>query len=178
VWLERLREAAEQEWQAVSTGALAAFVLVCLPVAWLAHSGERWVPLLDSANLAFHEAGHPIVGLLSERLAVYGGTLAQLAFPAIVAGHFWMKRSAVGFAFALGWLAQNLWNIARYMADARTQALPLVGGGEHDWTEILWRWGALDADTSLAGWLRALGWILLLAAGAWLAKRRLTAAEA
>jgi hypothetical protein len=174
LWLERLREVAEQEWQPVTGSGLVAFLLVFLPIAWLAHTGERWVPLLDSANLAFHEAGHPLVGLFSERLAVYGGTLAQLAFPLVVTGSFWTKRSALGFAFGLGWFAQNLWNIARYMADARTQALPLIGGGEHDWTEILLRWGALDADASLAGLTRVLGWAVLLGAGAWLFRRRLS----
>jgi hypothetical protein len=170
--LERLRQAAEQPWQPVNTGGLVAFFLLWLPIAWLGNTGERWVPLLDSANLAFHEAGHPLLGLFSERLAVYGGTLGQLVFPAVVTASFWMKRSALGFAFGLAWIGQNLWNIARYMADARQRALPLVGGGEHDWTEILLRWGALNADTALAGWTRTIGWIVLLAASLWLLRRR------
>lgn len=170
-WLERLGEVAEQDWRPVSLAGLAVFALIFLAIAWFAHTGERWVPLLDSANLAFHEAGHPLFGILSERLAVYGGTVGQLAFPMIVAGSFWWRREAVSFAFALGWITQNLWNISRYMADARARELPLVGSGEHDWTEIFLRWGALDADATIAGATRVLGWILLLAAAAWLARR-------
>ena len=42
------------------------------------------------------------------------------------------------------------------MADARRQELPLVGGGDHDWTFILGSWGLLSADTTLAAWLRVL----------------------
>jgi hypothetical protein len=44
-------------------------LLAGLLAAMILTSG--WVPLLDSANLALHEAGHPLVGLLSSRLEVY-----------------------------------------------------------------------------------------------------------
>lgn len=40
----------------------------------------------------------------------------------------------MGLAMAWVWLGENLLNIARYLGDARAQVLPLVGGGEHDWT--------------------------------------------
>ncbi len=44
------------------------------------------------------------------------------------------------------------------MADARTQILPLVGGGEHDWTTISLPAGALfDYDTVIAGLVSAAG---------------------
>lgn len=131
-------------------------------------SGQDWVPILDSANLAIHEAGHPIVGLLSGRLMVYGGTLFQLLFPALIAWHFRRRGEAVGQAFGLVWLGESLLNVARYMADARAQLLPLVGGGEHDWTEIFSRWGVLDGDTRIAGFTAFLGWGLMLAAVIWL----------
>jgi hypothetical protein len=169
--LERLQETAQQDWKPLNTTGVMAFAAVFALIAWFSHSGQRWVPLLDSANLVFHEAGHPLFGLFWERLAVYGGTLAQLSFPIVVAASFWHRREAVSFAFALGWLAQNFWNVSRYMADARSQELPLVGGGEHDWTEIFLRWGALGADTTIAGVTRLLGWVLLLATCVWLARR-------
>jgi hypothetical protein len=54
---------------------LAGFLLI-------GHALWGWIPILDSANLAFHEAGHPLFGLLSARLSVYGGTLMQLLIPA------------------------------------------------------------------------------------------------
>jgi len=82
------------------------------------------VPILDSANLAIHEAGHPIVGLLGGRLMVYGGTLFQLLFPALVAFHFLRRGGAVGLAFGLVWLGENLLNVMRYMADARAHLQP------------------------------------------------------
>lgn len=132
-------------------------------------TGERWFPVLDSANLVFHEAGHPLAGALSERLAVYGGTLMQLAIPLAVAGSFLRRREALGFALAGVWLFQNFFNIARYVADARTQALPLVGGGDHDWAEILSRWGALHLDGTLARVLGVAGVVGVAACVVWLA---------
>lgn len=131
--------------------AVIAFAILCLGFHLLTE--ESWVPLLDSANLALHEAGHPLVGLFSGRLMVYGGTIFQLAFPVAAAWHFRQRRHVVGEAAALVWLGENLLNVARYMGDARAQVLPLVGGGEHDWTEILGRWGMLNWDTRLAGML-------------------------
>ena len=171
-WLERLSAVKHQDWHPVGAPALVASIVGIAIVAVLANTGARWVFLLDSANLAFHEAGHPIFGLLfGERFAVYGGTLGQLVFPLVAAGGFWWRRETVSFALSFAWLFENFWNIARYMADARAQALPLVGSGEHDWTEIFWRWGVLQHDTAIAGFVSLLGWVGVLITAAWLARR-------
>src|SRR5215468_9445905 len=53
---------------------------------------------LDHANLLFHEAGHPIVGLFSTRLEPYGGTLGQLTFPVVLVVAFWRKGQPLGVA--------------------------------------------------------------------------------
>lgn len=135
------------------------------------HATLGWVPLLDSANLALHEAGHPLVGILSNRLAVYGGTLFQLAFPVAVAVHFHRRGHAAGAAVGAVWLAENLLNVARYMADARAQQLPLVGGGDHDWAEIFTRWHLINADTRVAGFVRILAVALMAWAVWWLYRR-------
>jgi hypothetical protein len=139
----------------------------CIVIAWLM-SEDRWVPILDSANLALHEAGHPLMGLFSARLAVYGGTLFQLLFPVAVCVHFLRRGELAGAAAGLVWLGENLLNVGRYMADARTQVLPLVGGGEHDWTDVFSRWGVLDADTRIAGMTQFLGWTLIFGSVFWL----------
>lgn len=151
------------DWQAASR---AAAWLLTLFFAWVLAmqllGDEAWVPLLDSANLALHEAGHPLVGLFSARLMVYGGTGFQLAFPAAFAWHFRRRGHGAGWVFALGWLGESLMNVGRYMRDARAQALPLVGGGDHDWTEILGRWGLLRWDLALGGATRLLGAALIV----------------
>lgn len=128
-----------------------AAALLCL---WLQlFTDDGWVPLL---------------GICSQRLMVYGGTLFQLAFPAAALWHFWRSEKASGVALAGVWLGENLLNVARYMADASAQALPLVGGGKHDWTEILSRWGLLQHDLALANLVRLLGVVIMLWAYFWL----------
>lgn len=160
------------EEEGVSGGgviAVAAFALICL--GFHAFSEQGWVPILDSANLAIHEAGHPLVGILSQRATVYGGTLFQLAFPLAVALHFRRAGNAVGAAAAWVWLAENLLNVARYMADARAQELPLVGNGDHDWAEIFWRWGVLHLDGRIAWITRVMAAALIAWALATLYRR-------
>jgi hypothetical protein len=127
--------------------------------------------LLDHANLLFHEAGHPIYGLFSERIAVYGGTLGQLTFPIVLAISFYRKAEPIPFAACGIWFSENLLNIARYMADARAQILPLVGGGDHDWNEIFTRWNVLNIDTAIAATTRALGWCGMVVALIWVLYR-------
>ena len=144
-------------WQAVAGWQLVVVVVFAMMVLYLGNTGERWFPVLDSANLAFHEAGHPLFWLLDSRLGVYGGTLGQLALPLIVALSFWRRRDPFATSLVMLWLFQNFFNIARYMADARVQMLPLVGG-DHDWTEIFARWQLLHLDTRIAGLVSLLGW--------------------
>lgn len=154
---------------AVTPGQLAAvvaFAALCLGFHWFGEEG--WVPLLDSANLALHEAGHPLVGIFSARATVYGGTLFQLVFPLAAAVHFHRAANPAGVAGAMVWLGENLFNIARYMADARVQELPLVGNGDHDWTEIFSRWHVLHLDGRIAGITRGIGLILIVVAVVWL----------
>jgi len=157
------------ETDSVSLGGLIvvlAFAIACLGFHWV--GSEAWVPLLDSANLALHEAGHPLVSIFSERATVYGGTLFQLAFPLAATWHFHRLANLTGVAASMVWLGENLLNIARYMADARVQELPLVGNGDHDWTEIFGRWGVLHLDGRIAGMVRGAGVVLMVGTTIWL----------
>lgn len=160
----RLRE----RWEPVSLAKFLAVAVLAGILSWLSSTGERWVPLLDSANLAFHEAGHLIYGVLGRTLGLYGGTLGQLTFPVVCAVIFVFRREAASLAVCVIWFGQNLCNIGRYAADARAQELPLVGGGEHDWTNILSRWGALDADLRVGRTFHGLGVAAMVIATAWL----------
>jgi len=162
-----------EDWQPLSTGPLFAFVAVTVYILWQ-HLGttDKWVFLLDHANLAIHEAGHPIVGIFSSRMSVYGGTLFQLLFPLLFIHHFWRGRQSLGFAASWLWLGASVLNVARYMADARAQQLPLVGGGEHDWTEIFSRWNVLASDVRIGGFFSFLGASICLAALYWIFIKR------
>ncbi len=133
----------------------------------LFNSESGFVFLIDHANLLFHEAGHPIIGLFSSRLEPYGGTIGQLVFPIVLAVSFWRKDQPLSFAGSLIWFFENGLNIARYMADARAQELALVGGGDHDWNTIFGRWHVLAYDTSIATVVKFIGWTGMAAVCAW-----------
>jgi len=145
-------------------GLVAAWLLFAVILA----DDDGFILLLDHANLAFHEAGHLIFGLLGATPGLYGGTLGQLVFPIVAGASFHQRRHAVGLALSGVWLFENLLNIARYMADARAQVLPLVGGGEHDWYLIFSRHGWLEHDTGIAAATQSLGWLGMIGCLFWL----------
>ena len=162
----------EQRWHPVSKPGFIGFGAgTGLFLLVLFRSDPGFVFLIDHANLLFHEAGHPIVGILSERLEPYGGTVGQLVFPVALAVSFWRKGQPLPFAAAAIWFFENFLNIARYMADSRALKLPLIGGGEHDWNQIFFRWDVLPYDTRIAGVVAAVGWIGMASTCAWVAWR-------
>lgn len=106
--------------------------------------------LIDGLNLGIHETGHLVFGPFGEFIGFAGGTLMQLIMPLVFMGYFLRRRDRHAATVALWWVAQNLWNISVYVADARAEELPLVGGGEHDWAYMLGRLGWLARDTAIA----------------------------
>lgn len=126
--------------------------------------------LIDGVDLAIHETGHLVFAPFGEVIQFAGGTLFQLIVPVTFLVYFLRfapKRDDFAASVMLWWIAVNLWNIAVYMADARTQALPLVGGGEHDWAYLFGRFGLLAHDRSIAGSVRGLGTLIFIVALAW-----------
>lgn len=120
--------------------------------------------LLDNVDLAIHETGHLVFAPFGEVLGFLGGTLFQLILPAAFVAHFAWRGDRYGAGVCLWWVAQNCWNISVYVADARAQALPLVGGGEHDWAYLLDAAGWLSHDLAIARVVHALGVGLFLVA--------------
>ena len=107
----------------------------------------------------------PLRAVLADRPVVLG-------LAVVLAGSFWRKGQTLSFAGAWIWFFENWLNIGRYVADARAQVLPLVGGGDHDWHRILTRWGLLEYDTTLAAVLKTVGWVGMIAACGWVAPAR------
>lgn len=131
----------------------------------LVQSGEFL--FLDHVNLPFHEFGHIFFGFFGKAVSVWGGTLMQLIIPFSILVYFFIKREAAGVFFCAFWLGENLLNIAVYVNDARTLALPLVGGGDHDWNIILGHLKMLRHDHYIAALVKALGWFIMLGSIVW-----------
>ena len=131
----------------------------------LSHQGQG--SLIDGVNLATHETGHLLFGPFGEFMGFAGGTIFQLLMPALFVGYFVRRGDHYAASVALWWVAQNCGHIAVYVADARAQELPLVGGGEHDWEYLLIRLGHLAHDQGIARSITSVGYLLLFVATAW-----------
>ena len=123
-------------------------------VAWLGFwtirlgTGAQKGCFLDLVNLAFHEAGHLFLTPFGETLHFLGGTLGQLAVPGMLVAYFLrFRRQPFAAAVCAWWAGENLTNVAVYMADARDLALPLVGGGHHDWNTLFYQFALLSQES-------------------------------
>jgi len=173
-WFDEL-----DDWKAVSRPAawfaLGSYVLFLLYAAF-DRSGFLF---LDYANLAIHEAGHPLFGIFagpdevgpSYVLTILGGTLLELIVPFACAVTFFFRREVTGVAFCLFWFFENFLYIGHYMATARTMDIQLVGSGDHDWEILFAHWDLLVHDQQIGHTAQAAGWLGMLAAMAWFAWR-------
>lgn len=122
---------------------------------------------LDYVNLIIHEGGHFFFSWFGQTIMVLGGTLGELIVPLLCAAYFFFQRETMGFAFCGFWFFENFPYIGTYMADARDQALPLVGGGEHDWGTLFGQWGLLEHDHTIGAATRDIGWVGMLLVIGW-----------
>ena len=123
--------------------------------------------LIDSVDLAIHETGHLVFGFFGEFLGFLGGTLFQLIVPLTFFGYFLFHGDRFAASVVVWWVAQNLWNISVYMKDARSQLLPLVGGGEHDWAYLFGRLGWLGRDQAIGQSVFGLGVLVFVFSVVW-----------
>jgi hypothetical protein len=134
-------------------------------ISWIGFVADRPVPLLDWFDLGVHEAGHLIAAWLPRLAMFLAGSVAQVAFPLVIAGYFWVRsRDAAAAGFCLAWAGTSAWDVSVYAADAVSQTLPLVGGGEHDWAYILGPHGfdALHLTGSVAGFIEFSGAVMAM----------------
>jgi hypothetical protein len=125
---------------------------------------------IHNFNLLIHEAGHPLFAIFGEFMGFLGGTLMQLLVPILFTGYFWVQKQRYSASVCLFWIAINLFDISRYMKDARSQLLPLLGGEAvtHDWFYLFGRTGLLPHDRTIGGLvygIACLTYVMAIAAG-------------
>ena len=145
-------------------GRTTALGVVSAIAVWFAFGAGSPVPLLDWFDLGVHEAGHLVAFPLPEIVMFMAGSFAQVAFPLAMAWYFGLRRRdpAAG-GFCLVWAGTSAWDVSVYAADAVTQQLPLIGGGQHDWAYILGHYDALHLTAGVAGGIEVAGAILAVA---------------
>jgi len=169
-------EQLEEDWKPVSKQAAigwAAFYVLFLFYALSRHGGFLFI---DHVNLVIHEGGHMLFAILGQTMSLWGGTLLQLMVPLALAVYFLFDRHPTGTAFATFFYFENHLHIGTYMADARSQGLPLVTIGEgsgnpHDWFNIFSSLGLLSYDRVIGGFTRFSGWVGMVATVVWLLYR-------
>src|SRR6188508_1281823 len=117
-------------------------ILFSLYFLWIAYDPMQG-SFLDNVDLPIHETGHLIFRPLGEFLMVAGGSIFQIAFPAVFVGYFVWQEKYYSAAIVLLWVGQSILNVWVYAADAVTMQLVLTSGttgsegGFHDWNYLL-----------------------------------------
>lgn len=165
----------------ISLGFRAAFLLFLIAWSWSYFS----IPLvalgfnpgwMHNVHLVFHEAGHAITAMLTDRRVpvVFMGSGLQVFFPLVVTVAFYFtNHDAYGAALGLWWTGHATLDVAPYIADSRALQLPLLSGGTgaevegHDWEFLLGHWHALAHDTEIAAWVALAGRVVMGLAFLW-----------
>ena len=127
---------------------------------------ETW-GIIDSFNLLMHEAGHWIFAIFGETIGILGGSLTQIFIPIIFIVYFFLfQMQMFSASILLFWLSQNILNVARYVGDAVTMQLPLIGGENviHDWNFLFVKFGLLHNTTTIANGMKLVGVIIFICA--------------
>lgn len=132
---------------------------------WCAYDPYQW-HLIDGVNLVIHEAGHLIFMPFGEFVMIAGGSLFQLIMPAAFVLYFYRHDKPYSAALVLFWVGESLLNVSVYAGDSIALQLPLLGGQDsiHDWNYMLERLGLLNQTQAIAGLLRVLATLIILAA--------------
>ena len=135
-------------------------------IAWFAFVANRPVPVLDWFDLGIHEVGHLVAAFMPRMVMFIAGSFAQVALPLGLAWYFGaFRKDAAGGGFCLAWAGTSMWDVSVYIADAPIQALPLVGGGQHDWAYLLGPqgWNVMHLSDEIAGFIEFTGGMLAVA---------------
>ncbi|HYJ47010.1 MAG TPA: hypothetical protein VEV81_10385, partial [Pyrinomonadaceae bacterium] len=135
---------------------------------WAAAHPDHW-RLIDGVNLVIHEAGHLFFRPFGEFMMIAGGSLLQVIVPAVFAAYFCFNEKYYSGALVLFWLGESLLNVSVYAADSVVMQLPLLGGNDsiHDWNYMLDHLNLLSRTGTIAGAIRVLGTLSIVAALAW-----------
>jgi hypothetical protein len=132
---------------------------------WCAYDPYQW-HLIDGVNLLIHEAGHIVFRPFGEFMAIAGGSLFQVIMPALFVGYFIYHRKFYSAALVLFWVGESILNVSVYAGDSLALQLPLLGGEDtlHDWNYMLTSLNLLQSTAKIAGAIRLLGTVVIVAA--------------
>lgn len=125
---------------------------------------------LDLVDLPIHETGHLIFQPFGEFVMVAGGSIFQIIFPAVFVGYFVWNEKPYSASIVLFWVGQSILNVWVYASDAVVMQLVLTSGltgsegSFHDWNYLLTQTGLIGSVSTVAGLIRIIGTLTILAA--------------
>jgi hypothetical protein len=148
-------------------------LLLCVYIGISHLSNPAYWGFFGGVNLGIHEFGHLLFGVGGKFISVLGGTIAQLSLPIICAVAFLWQRDYFAICFCGVWFSSSMYNVAWYLADARAQQIPLLGGNAvtHDWHYLLSQMHILPWDKTIALILRVFAFMIMWGSiflGAWM----------
>jgi len=136
---------------------------------WIAYDPMQG-SFLDLVDLPIHETGHLVFRPFGEFLSVAGGSLFQVILPAVFVGYFVWNLKYYSAAIVLFWVGQSVLNVYVYAADAVVMQIVLTSGftgsegSFHDWNYLLTETGLIGSTKAVAGIIRAVGTLVIIAA--------------
>lgn len=146
-------------------------ILLTVYFLWIAYDPMAG-SFLDNVDLPIHETGHLVFRIFGEFMGIAGGSLFQVMFPAVFVAYFIWRHQYYSAAVVLFWVGQSLLNVWIYAADAVVMQLVLTSGftgsegSFHDWNYLLTHTGLIGSTKLVAGVIRAIGTLVIVAAAA------------
>ncbi|MBK8149410.1 MAG: hypothetical protein IPK58_14705 [Acidobacteria bacterium] len=144
-------------------------VLLAVYFLWIAFTPMQG-SFLDIVDLPIHETGHLLFRPLGEFMMIAGGSLFQVIVPAVFVGYFVWNETPYSASIVLLWVGQSIINVHIYAADAVKMQLVLTSGmtgsegSFHDWNYLLTTLGLINSTPAVAGIIRLLGTLVIVAA--------------
>jgi hypothetical protein len=125
---------------------------------------------MNFLDFGVHEVSHMIVFFLPSIFVAAAGSVGEIAFPVLILVATIKSKSYFTVTLATTWIMLAMHNVGMYMADARSQSLPLVGPSEvvkHDWNYVFEQLGWLNYDMTIGGTVTTIGMIVGVLGLAW-----------
>ncbi|HYL98337.1 MAG TPA: hypothetical protein VEZ90_05230 [Blastocatellia bacterium] len=138
--------------------------LATLYFLWCAWDPGQW-HMIDGVDLLIHEAGHIVFMPFGHFIMIAGGSMFQVIMPAAFVVYFYWNGKSFEAALVSFWVGESILNVSVYAADSIKMQLPLIGGPDsiHDWNYLLTETGLLSSTALVAGLIRWVGTLVILA---------------
>lgn len=110
-----------------------------------------------------HEASHLLAAFLPSIFVAAAGSFGEVGFTVLLLIATLRSKAYFAASFAGLWIMLALRSAGQYMADARSQAIPLIGPSEtvkHDWNYVFGQLGWLPYDVAIGQSIATIGLVI------------------